>query len=149
MIFEICIFWNNIEIVLKSDNEEDCLFEKYFALEEGYNVKEATLINVQNLQQVLEALIKFYESKKNAYKSNYSLLLLRLAHQMVLIYEKDTSWYKDKKEKIDNLLVSAAKKCYLYDKLESDYANDVIDELKVFVYKFCYCGEKNKNNNNE
>ncbi|KSV57371.1 hypothetical protein [Acetivibrio ethanolgignens] len=91
------------------------------------------------MQQALEVLIEFYESKKSAYKSNYSLLLLRLAHQMVLMYEKDNSWYKDKKEEIDNLLVSAAEKCYMYDKLEDEFANKAIDELKVFVYRFCAC----------
>lgn len=139
LIFEICMFWNDIETALKSDNEEEGLFEQYFVLEGGYGcyVKETTFIDVDNMQQALEVLIEFYESKKSAYKSNYSLLLLRLAHQMVLMYEKDNSWYKDKKEEIDNLLVSAAEKCYMYDKLEDDYANKAIDELKVFVYRFC------------
>ena len=146
-IFEICMFWNNIETVLNGNDKEDDLFEQYFVLEGGYYSKEVTFVDVDNMQQALRALNEFYEAKKNDYKSDYSLLLLRLAHQMVLIYEHDDSWYKDKKEEIDNLLIGAAEKCYIYDKLEDDYAHKAIDELKVLVYKFCCCPKKNENRN--
>lgn len=145
VIFEICLFWNNIKSVLNDENEEDMeLVKQYFDLERGY-FKKIAFLDVSNLKHALEVLNEFYESNAETYVSDYSRMLLGLAHEMVLICEIKNTWFKDKKEEIGKLLVMAAEKCYMYDKLEDIYASRVIDELRVFVYKFCYCCKKNDN----
>lgn len=140
-IFEICLLWNNIKDFYNSESKEDNkLVNLYFDLEGTYMYKSTVFSDIINLEDALNVLNKFYESKSENYVSNYSLILLRLTHSMVLIYESDKDWFKNKKEVICDLLESAAEKCYMYDKLENDYASKVIDELKVFVYRFCtYC----------
>lgn len=83
---------------------------------------------------------EFYETKKNSYESYYLQLLSSLSFRMVVQYESDRSWYKNKEGEICVLLENAAKKCYTYDEMKDAYSERGIEDLKLCVYKFCsYC----------
>lgn len=87
------------------------------------------------LVKALKVLKKIYLSKEKNYESDYSLLLLRLSYRIVTQYEKDSAWFREKEKEIANLLtVLSELVCRL------DRANDDIDEIKIYTYKFNeYC----------
>ena len=137
IIFEICEFWDGIEKVLNdSEIEESALMcERYFKFDHGYMYRIEVFDDVTILVKALKVLKKFYLSKENNYKSDYSLLLLRLSYRIVTQYEKDSAWFREKEKEIANLLMELSEVvCRL------DRANDDIDEIKIYTYKFNeYC----------
>lgn len=99
IIFEICEFWDDIEYVLNDsgDEESTLLLKKYFILESGYSFRDEAFDDVANLVEVLRVFKEFYLSKENNYESDYSLLLLRLSYRIILQYEENSAWFKEKR----------------------------------------------------
>lgn len=137
IIFEICEFWDGIENVLNDREIEESalMFEQYFKFDYGYMYRIEVFDDVTILVEALKVLKKFYLSKENNYESDYSLLVLRLFYRIVTQYEKDSAWFREKEKEIANLLMELSEVvCRL------DRANDDIDEIKIYTYKFNeYC----------
>ena len=105
--------------------------ERYFKFDHGYMYRIEVFDDVTILVKALKVLKKFYLSKENNYKSDYSLLLLRLAYRIVTQYEKDSAWFREKEKEIANLLMELSEVVCRLDK-EKDY----IDRIKIYKYKF-------------
>lgn len=142
IIFEICEFWDDIEYMLNDSGVEEnvLLLKKYFILESGYSFHDKVFDDVTNLVEALKILKEFYLTKENDYESNYSLLLLRLSYRIVLQYEKNSAWFKEKKKEITKLLMESAEVACRLDRAKDYYAKDDIDKIKIYTYKFNeYC----------
>lgn len=105
--------------------------ERYFKFDHGYMYRIEVFDDVTILVKALKVLKKFYLSKENNYKSDYSLLLLRLSYRIVTQYEKDSAWFREKEKEIANLLMELSEVVCRLDK-EKDY----IDRIKIYKYKF-------------
>lgn len=138
MVLDICKFWDNIEYALNDKGTEGnaILLKKYFILENWYSVREKIFDDVNNLVEALKILNKFYLSKEDDYESNYSLLLLRLSYRVILRYEEDQEWFREKEKEIKKLLMETAEVAYRLDKATDDYAKDTIIKIKIYTYKF-------------
>lgn len=104
IIFDICEFWDNIEYTFNDIEIEGnaLLLKKYFILENVYSFRDEVFDDVTNLIEALKILKEFYLTKENNYESNYSLLLLRLSYRMVLQYEENSAWFREKKKEKRN-----------------------------------------------
>lgn len=144
IIFDICEFWDNIEYMLNdSEKEETTLsFKEYFILESEYTFREKVFDDVTHLVKALKELNNFYKSKENDYKSQYSLLLLRLSYSVIVQYRTKPAWFGEDKKKIAKLMLEAADLTCRLDKPIDDYDNDVITKIKIYTYKFNeYCSD--------
>lgn len=142
IIFEICEFWDDIEYVLNDSGAEEStlVFKKYFILESGYSFRDEVFDDVTNLVEALRALKEFYLSKENNYESDYSLLLLRLSYRIILQYEGNSAWFREKKKEISKLLMELSEVVCRLDKAKAYYEKDDIDKIKIYTYKFNeYC----------
>ena len=145
IIFEICEFWDHIEYVLNDSGTEGSalVLKKYFILENGYSFRDKVFDDVTNLVESLKALKEFYLSKENNYESDYSLLLLRLSYRIILQYEENSAWFREKKKEIAKLLMEISEVVCRLDKAKDYYAKDDIDKIKIYTYKFNeYCGNE-------
>ena len=145
VIFDICEFWDNIEYVLNEsgDEEDTLLFKKFFILNGGYEFREKVFDDVTNLMESLKILKKFYLTKENNYESDYTLLLLRLSYRIVLRYEENSAWFREKEKEIAKLLMETAEVACRLDNARDYYAKDDIAKIKIYTYKFNeYCGNK-------
>ena len=87
--------------------------------------------------------MEFYLSKENNYESDYSLLLLRLSYRIILQYEENSAWFREKKKEIAKLLMEISEVVCRLDKAKDYYAKDDIDKIKIYTYKFNeYCGNE-------
>ncbi len=150
-IFEICELWLGIESILNSESSNDMeLFNQYFLLDGVYSFRDAIFLHISNLKQALEALNEFYDSKSGCYESNFSLILLRVSHSVVLLYENNQEWFEGREGEISDLLIEIANKVYLLDNLQDYIAKDVIYEIRIFVYKFSsYCSVEERTDKHE
>lgn len=142
IIFEICEFWDDIEYVLNDSGAEESILvlRKYFILESGYSFRDEVFDDVTNLVEALRALKEFYLSKENNYESDYSLLLLRLSYRIILQYEGNSAWFREKKKEISKLLMELSEVVCRLDKAKAYYEKDDIDKIKIYTYKFNeYC----------
>lgn len=142
IIFDICEFWDNIEYTFNDIEIEGnaLLLKKYFILENVYSFRDEVFDDVTNLIEALKILKEFYLTKENNYESNYSLLLLRLSYRMVLQYEENSAWFREKKKEIGKLLMELAEVVCRLDKAIDYYAKDDIAKIKIYTYKFNeYC----------
>ena len=142
IIFDICEFWDNIEYTFNDIEIEGnaLLLKKYFILENVYSFRDEVFDDVTNLIEALKILKEFYLTKENNYESNYSLLLLRLSYRMVLQYEENSAWFREKKKEIGKLLMELAEVVCRLDKAIDYYAKDDITKIKIYTYKFNeYC----------
>lgn len=142
IIFEICEFWDDIEYVLNDSGAEGStlVLKKYFILESGYSFRDEVFDDVTNLVEALRALKEFYLSKENNYESDYSLLLLRLSYRIILQYEENSAWFREKKKEISKLLMELSELVCRLDKAKAYYEKDDIDKIKIYTYKFNeYC----------
>ncbi|MFR5648478.1 MAG: hypothetical protein ACLUDM_01250 [[Eubacterium] siraeum] len=71
-------------------------------MENVYSFRDEVFDDVTNLIEALKILKEFYLTKENNYESNYSLLLLRLSYRMVLQYEENSAWFREKKKEKRN-----------------------------------------------
>lgn len=134
--FDICRFWNGVrDYIDNSSDEETELFRKYFR-EEGYGLRIDMFVDASAFIEALEALKKFYTANENHYKSDYSLLLLRLSYRIIVQYESDPTWFADKKGEIAKLLEEVKELACRLDGLTGYDAQNTINEIKVYVYKF-------------
>ncbi len=86
----------------------------------------------------MEVLGVFLEKKAEHYDSRFSRILLRVVYQLVLLYDENTYWFQsggmgieELLEKIDKL----AETVYRLDVSEDRDDKEVIDEIKIFVYR--------------
>ena len=93
--------------------------------------------NVESLEKGLETLIELINSKKEGYKSDYSRLLMQIALKCNLKMEENPEWFKDRKQRICNLLTEASDIVYELDIPKDKDSRNIIEQLKVFVFKFC------------
>ena len=133
IIFEICEFWDDIEYTLNDSGAEGnaLLIKKYFLLESGYSFRDEVFDDVTNLEEALKILKEFYLTKENNYESDYSLLLLRLSYRIVLQYEENLAWFREKKKEIARLLMETAEVACRLDKARDYYAKDDIAKIKI------------------
>lgn len=144
-IFNICLLWNSVNMLLENVDDKDKLFNQYFDLNMIYSFKDTVFENATCLKLALEELISFYDRKEEVYETNYSLILLRVAHRAVLLLEANSEWFGNKKKEIADLFCRAAEKCYEIDDMEDSFAREVMDEIKVFVFKFCMYVQNSEN----
>lgn len=140
-IFDTCEHWLNIESVLNQETTEAISrLNKYFIVERVYSFKDAAFQSVSELKTALETLKDFYELKSKEYESLFSLILLRISYRMVLLYEENPEWFGEESEEICELLTQISNMVCELDPIEDWQAKNVIDEIKIFVYKFnSYC----------
>ena len=127
IIFEICEFWDDIEYVLNDSGTEGStlVLKKYFILDSGYSFRDEVFDDV---------------TKENNYESDYSLLLLRLSYRIILQYEENSAWFREKKKEISKLLMELSELVCRLDKAKAYYEKDDIDKIKIYTYKFNeYC----------
>lgn len=138
VIFEICHYWEDIEYTINDINstEKPSLLKKYFIVEYGYLCREEVFDDVTDLVDAIIVLKDFYESSKNNYKPEYSFLLLRLSYKIVLRYEENSGWYREKKKEVVKLLMETAELVYRLDKMTEPYSEDCISKIKIYTYKF-------------
>ena len=145
IVFDICRFWNGVRDYI--DNNEDAkvaLPRKYFR-ENGYGLHIETFKDSAAFIEALEALKKFYMANENNYKSDYSLLLQRLSYRIIVQYEADPAWFGDKKREIAKLLKEVKELACKLDELTGYDAQNTINEIKVYVYKFNeHCKDETK-----
>ncbi|MDO4279819.1 MAG: hypothetical protein Q4C69_13410 [Lachnoclostridium edouardi] len=109
--------------------------------------KENVFSDISNLKQALDILKKFYESKTEMDKLEYSSLLLRLSHQIVVKYEAEPGWFMGDEEEISILLNRLSNQVFALHKEEDIYSKNIIDNIKVLVYKFSrYCKDDQRGN---
>ena len=135
-IFEVCEIWLNIEELLNNKYYmKDIAKYRYFDIE-TFNYNKDTFLKVENLKIALRELIDFYNSKQECYKSDYSLLLMKIAHQIIELFEKKKEWFEGKENEIGDLLLKASAIVYQFDPLECKESKQIIEQLKVFIFKF-------------
>lgn len=141
IVLEICEFWGNIECIIDTSSwKTEEIFRKYFALRDGYIVFEEIFIDASSLLEALATLHEFYLANENNYKSDYSLLLLKLSYRLLLIYEEDSTRFKDMNAKIIELLRKNKELVCRLDKGTNDYEQDTLNKIKIYVYKInTYC----------
>lgn len=141
IVLEICEFWDNIECIIDTSSwKTEEIFRKYFALKDGYIVFEETFIDASSLLEALATLREFYLTNENNYKSDYSLLLLKLSYRLLLIYEEDSTRFKDMNAEIIELLRKNKELVCKLDKGTNDYEQDTLNKIKIYVYKInIYC----------
>lgn len=137
-IFETCRLWLNIDDSLELSYEENESKENaYFDLIH-YELKETSLFkNVESLEKGLETLSELIDSKNDDYKSEYSRLLMQIALKCNSKIEENPEWFKDRKQRICNLLTEASDIVYELDTPKDKDSRMIIEQLKVFVFKFC------------
>lgn len=145
IILEICEFWDNIKYIFDEsrNDEKELLLNKYFILEYEYVFRENVFDDVTNLVEAIKILKAFYLTNQNNYKSNYSLLLLRLSYRIISEYEENPGWFREKKKEVAKLLTEITEVACRLDKVIDHYDEDNIDKIKIYTYKFNeYCGNE-------
>lgn len=146
IVFEICEFWNNIDgelhdEELDDDEEEDMSLKKYFILDGIDSFKDIVFDNISNLEQALKVLNEFHDSDK----LNFSVVLLRLLYQIVLRSEQNSNWFDNQEKNISRLIEEMVKELYSGDGCMCVYDKDVVDNIKIYQYKFKeYCESDSK-----
>lgn len=137
IIFEICTFWSEIEKKLEDeDATKSSVFDQYFVLKGVNSFNNIVFNDVDKLVDALEELKKFYASKKQNYESNYSLILLRVLYNSILMYEQKPEWYKAEICKINALFAELSEMVLNLDYGEDVYSRDAIEKIKIYTYKF-------------
>ncbi len=142
LALEICKFWKGVEGMLNeaADTADNTLplFERYFTLNGAYSFTQETFADIDSLEKALEVLGVFLEKKAEHYDSRFSRILLRVVYQLVLLYDENTYWFQsggmgieELLEKIDKLVETV----YRLDVSEDRDDKEVIDEIKIFVYR--------------
>lgn len=135
-MFRTCDVWLKKEVVLKRpSNQREEKFNKYFTVNNVNYYKEIAFLDISNLMEALEALKTFYEGKQEDYKSNYSLLLCGMARRIVLLYEKDPTWFNGEEKRINDLLFEMMDNVCDLDQSEDEDDISVLDEIRIMVYK--------------
>jgi hypothetical protein len=140
LVFEICQFWSEVEDIINQKRDRiTAEFEQYFDVF-GYSVKENIFSDIGNLLRGMETLKMYYEEKKECYKSDYSLFLLRLSYKMIRKYESEPERFGDKREEVNSILTEIAEMVNVLDKKCDRCTNDTIDLISIYVYRFKeYC----------
>ena len=112
------------------------MFDQYFVLKGVNSFNNIVFNDVDKLVDALEELKKFYASKKQNYESNYSLILLRVLYNSILMYEQKPEWYKTEICKINALFAELSEMVLNLDYGEDVYSRDVIEKIKIYTYKF-------------
>lgn len=84
----------------------------------------------------LNELVELYNSKRKNYRSGYSLLLMRITHEIITIFESNQKWFEGKENEIGELLLKASEIVYMFDIMEDKNSKIIIDQLKIFIFKF-------------
>lgn len=135
-IFEVCEIWLNIGVLLNDKCHMKATAKyRHFDIETLY-YNEDTFLRVENLKIALREIIDFYNSKQECYKSDYSLLLMRITYRIIMVSEKKQEWFEGKENEIGDLLLEASAIVYQFDPLEHKESKQIIDQLKVFIFKF-------------
>lgn len=140
IIFDICKFWNGLENSLSRANGNNLLlFEQYFNLQ-IYSFNDSVFLNVSTLFQALEVLKKFYESKNNCYKPEFTKFLLYLSKKIVNNYESAPGWFDRKEKEISNLLQELSEEVCKLDGSTDEEGKDVICIIRINIFRFMkYC----------
>lgn len=145
IIFDICEFWDDIEYTLNESevDEHELLLKKYFLLKNEYELRENVFADVTNLEEAIKILKEFYITNENNYKSKYLLLLLKLSYRIVLQYEYNPAWFREKKKEVAKILMEITEVVCRLDKAKDYYDKDNIAKIKIYTYKFNeYCGNE-------
>ncbi len=137
IVFKLCEFWDNIESYLIQEYEDnDALFGKYFMLQMNTFRRDTTFLDISNLLHALEILKSFYISKEGCYESKYSLILMRLSYDIVLLYKSQPDWFAGNETEVSELLIVLSEKVCKLDKAILEDDRDVIYKIKIYTYKF-------------
>ncbi len=138
LILESCRFWKEIDKNLENVSEETLpLFKNYFS-SGGAVYFDTVFYDVESLLQALEVLKQFYEMNQDAYESKFSNILAETAHRCVILYEDSggVSWFKGKSGEVCDLLLELAETVYRLDHGEDKYDARVLDQIRLYTYKF-------------
>lgn len=145
IVFDICRFWNGVRDYIDKNEDAKTVFPRKYFVENGYGLRREMLVDSAAFIEALELLKKFYIGNENNYKSDYSLLLLRLSYRIIVQYEADPAWFGDKKRDIAKLLKEVKELACKLDGLTGYDAQNTINEIKVYVYKFNeHCKEETR-----
>lgn len=140
IILDICKFWKELDNNLNRADENSLpSFEQYFNLQ-IYSFNDSVFLNVSTLFQALEVLKKFYESKINCYKPEFSKFLLYLSMKIVNNYESIPEWFEGKEKGVSNLLQELSEEICKLDNATDEDGRDVIYMIRVHIFRFAkYC----------
>lgn len=143
IVFKTCLLWDDVECQVGAVlAEESPLFEKYFDSEVMNTYKEVAFSDCMNLQNALQALNEFYESKTAECCLRYASLLISLLLRMLSQWENDSTWFEGEEKKLGDSLEEVAEKFYKLDQTDSHNEDDILDYIRVLVYKFKrYCSD--------
>lgn len=134
-IFETCFLWLNIEKDLKNKFNTEELENQYFDFD-NFTYKNNVFISITNLEEALKNLCDIFNSIKDNYQSDYSLLLMRIALKTVIKYEENPDWFEGREDIINHLLEKIYTIAYNNDPLDDRMSKDVLEQSKIFIYKF-------------
>lgn len=140
IIFDICKVWKELDNNLNRADENSLpSFERYFNLQ-IYSFNDSVFLNVSTLFQALEVLKRFYESKNNCYKPEFSKFLLYLSKKILNNYESNSEWFEGREKEISNLLQELSEEVCKLDNATDEDGRDVIYMIRVFIFRFAkYC----------
>ena len=147
---DICEYWHHIKDNLVKSEEK--AFQRYFIINSDYNCRDSIFESTDNVVEALSELYHFYTSHKAKYKSEYSLILLRLSDIFVQICENfvNGNIFDDKEEEIALLLNKIAGIVYESDKAFQQDDKKMINQIKANVYLFnCYAKKRKVAENQE
>lgn len=134
-VFEICQYWEEVENLIDLKEDDDIVrLNQYFSLYE-YSVREKIFSNRENLLCALHILKKFYENKSECYKSDYSLLLLRLSYKIVLKFETEPEWFGDKGKEVYDILSEVFEMVKILEVKSDRDTKDTMDLISIYMYK--------------
>lgn len=144
IIFDICKFWNNLENSLNRADENSLpSFEQYFNLQ-IYSFNDSVFLNVSTLFQALKVLKRFYESKNNCYKPEFSKFLLYLSRKIVNNYESNPGWFEEKEKEVNNLLQELSEEVCKLDNATDEEGKDIVCIIKINIFRFTKCCKSNE-----
>ncbi|MCH5342111.1 MAG: hypothetical protein J1E01_11655 [Acetatifactor sp.] len=134
-VLSVCEFWYHIQDTFE---KEVSTFHKYFMLNNFYDCRSNVYENVNNIIAALNALCDFYALHLEDYKSEYSLILLRMSITLVQICERSKTaiLFEGKKKEVGELLRKAASLVYQADRALNQDAQDTVNQIRVNVHRF-------------
>lgn len=144
LIFEICKSWSKFLSPQKISDEPETI-EKYFDLK-TFTFKEPVFNSPQTLKNALSHLKTYYESIRNKYHSEQTMLLYRTVYQMLKILNERPNWYNNDSSSLSDEISCIAELVYKLDTSHKEEDINNIEMLKIFIYDFKKLCQTNGNN---
>lgn len=140
LIFKICRLWDNIETIRQSRTNENAALIKYFSLDQ-MTYTENTFHSMENLEEALELLEQYYESREreNQYLSDVSLLFARTVANILRLCKEEPSWAIQIREKTVKVEVEVrirriAQIVYKLEQSQTEQSRNTIKQIRIMVF---------------